>query len=418
MKLLLRLLVLVSVAANVVLVVNLHRRLAAAGADRDAQAPVAAQRKARHRPVARVVTQAEPAPQAASASPAAFHWSQLESEDYEQYRANLVAVGCPPSTVKDILRADINQLFDERRREALKSFQREFWTVIAPPLNVFSSPRLKEVEKTVLLVEEERRRVLRQLLGENEHSVEVLEYSSPVFPETEDSFLSEEKHQAIEALRQRFQQDVDALGKLKLDEKERKAEVKRLAEELRARIASLLTPEEFAEYEARVSPTASRVRQALGDFEPTDEEFRAFMELQRRLESREQEQGGAGAKGGETYQSLAKELLSPERLAEFTWGQNQILTAARDITDHFGLPAQAALDVVQEREQARLRVEQILTRGDAGSESATEALRQARTETEAALRGVLGDQAFEVYRRNEMGWFDSLTRVPKPSSNP
>src|SRR5690349_13940800 len=40
-----------------------------------------------------------------------FDWRQMESEDYQQYLANLRAIGCPEKTVRDIILADVNDLF-------------------------------------------------------------------------------------------------------------------------------------------------------------------------------------------------------------------------------------------------------------------------------------------------------------------
>jgi hypothetical protein len=44
-----------------------------------------------------------------------FHWRQIESTNYDQYVANLRAVGCPEKTIRDIVIADIEKAFDARR---------------------------------------------------------------------------------------------------------------------------------------------------------------------------------------------------------------------------------------------------------------------------------------------------------------
>ncbi len=38
-----------------------------------------------------------------------FHWSQVESTNYVDYIANLRRIGCPAATVRDIIRADLDQ---------------------------------------------------------------------------------------------------------------------------------------------------------------------------------------------------------------------------------------------------------------------------------------------------------------------
>src|SRR5260370_41541655 len=46
---------------------------------------------------------------------ARFDWRQVESPDYKEYIANLRAIGCPEKTIKEIVTADVNDLFSARR---------------------------------------------------------------------------------------------------------------------------------------------------------------------------------------------------------------------------------------------------------------------------------------------------------------
>ncbi len=46
-----------------------------------------------------------------SVTPATFHWRQIESPDYRVYIQNLRAIGCPESTLCDIIAADVQALF-------------------------------------------------------------------------------------------------------------------------------------------------------------------------------------------------------------------------------------------------------------------------------------------------------------------
>jgi hypothetical protein len=46
-----------------------------------------------------------------------FRWSQLESSDYRVYVANLRGIGCPELTIRDIITADVDNLYSTRRRE-------------------------------------------------------------------------------------------------------------------------------------------------------------------------------------------------------------------------------------------------------------------------------------------------------------
>jgi len=50
-------------------------------------------------------------------APVPFRWSQLESTDYHTYLANLRGIGCPEQTVRDIITADVDGVFAQRREQ-------------------------------------------------------------------------------------------------------------------------------------------------------------------------------------------------------------------------------------------------------------------------------------------------------------
>ncbi|MEI6481758.1 MAG: hypothetical protein WCO19_05670, partial [Candidatus Saccharibacteria bacterium] len=55
------------------------------------------------------------APQAAPPAPR-FHWSQIESEDFSVYVTNLRQIGCPEATIKEIVKSEIAEIYQEKRR--------------------------------------------------------------------------------------------------------------------------------------------------------------------------------------------------------------------------------------------------------------------------------------------------------------
>ena len=57
-----------------------------------------------------------------------FDWNSVESDDYKKYIANLRSIGCPEETIRDIITADVNKLYDAKRKALAgpkKKF--EFW---------------------------------------------------------------------------------------------------------------------------------------------------------------------------------------------------------------------------------------------------------------------------------------------------
>src|SRR5688572_8376134 len=57
-----------------------------------------------------------------------FDWKSVESADYQTYLANLRAAGCPEETIRDIIRADLTKLYDEKKRAVRKESPKfEYW---------------------------------------------------------------------------------------------------------------------------------------------------------------------------------------------------------------------------------------------------------------------------------------------------
>jgi hypothetical protein len=50
-----------------------------------------------------------------------FTWEAVESGDYLTYIENLRTIGCPEETIRDIISADVNKLFDQRWKEIKKA---------------------------------------------------------------------------------------------------------------------------------------------------------------------------------------------------------------------------------------------------------------------------------------------------------
>jgi hypothetical protein len=77
-----------------------------------------------------VVRQTEPAP---------FNWSQLESSDYRTYIKNLRDIGCPEATLRVIVTADMNVLYQKRSQELeqkLVDIDNSSWSVQFSSLNL------------------------------------------------------------------------------------------------------------------------------------------------------------------------------------------------------------------------------------------------------------------------------------------
>ncbi len=197
-----------------------------------------------------------------------FDWRKVESEDYRQYVANLRAIGCPEKTLRDIIMADVTDLF-RQRAQASTSDRFEYWK---PGLlgNVFDEKRVAQQQRQA----QERREILASLLGESYSGTSdpaAGQIISPMEQMTGD-FLSPEKQVALKAL------EVKYAGRMLQAAKEGDGEngdaMRKVIAEKDAEMLTLLSPEEKYEYDLRLSQPAILLRMNLGAFEPTEAEFR------------------------------------------------------------------------------------------------------------------------------------------------
>src|SRR5579871_2618058 len=93
--------------------------------------------------LAAVFTPQHPAPAAASVIPTdsngpvvltkysvvarkqSFNWSEVESPDYRLYIGHLREIGCPEQTIRDIVIADVNKLYQRKRLDEIPTVDQE-----------------------------------------------------------------------------------------------------------------------------------------------------------------------------------------------------------------------------------------------------------------------------------------------------
>jgi hypothetical protein len=217
----------------------------------------------------------------------AFTWSQLESTDYRQYIANLRAVGCPKSTIKDIILTDVMRLYAQRRGQYYRNGRDfKFWET--DEKRKLKQPQIEEREKQLAAIDKELPAVLRELLGVN-YEREVNKY----FIDTEEddrrlAFLSDDRRSQLLGLRDQFEGERERAMYGAGDGKFTAASIEQLRQidqEQDAALSQVLTPKEKEDYELSMSPTADRLRKELIGFNPTEDEFRELFRKQKAIDS-------------------------------------------------------------------------------------------------------------------------------------
>lgn len=194
-----------------------------------------------------------------------------------------------------------------------------------------------------------------------------------------------------------------------------RAELDRLYQLKLQELARFLTAAELEEYEVRTSPTAERLRQiGLVGFNPTEEEFRAVFRVRKALD---EQCGQAGVQtvpnaqvgvrqAHQAFEGQLREALGEARFGEYLRSQDYTFRGLVELADEFDLPVEAAVQVHDLREKVLLRRRELAQAGTVTYEQLS-ALDELAGQTQEAVRGVLGDAAYQRYAGLDIGsWID------------
>ncbi|MBN2507295.1 MAG: hypothetical protein JXQ71_11430 [Verrucomicrobia bacterium] len=346
-------------------------------------------------------------------------WSDLESTNYVLYIQNLLAFGCPEETVRDIIIADISNLY-AGKKAALKAQlpAPRYWQ--SPRTRARQSPELAGVQAQLRALDAEQRTLVKDLLGVD-LDAELARYAGDDrAPDVTLDFLSPEKRHEVQSVLERYPAD-DPSGspdaaEARLREQERDAE-----------LAGLLTPEELFEFQVRHSALTKSLQQRLESFEPTEEEFREVFQLQRELDRtldqrfdeddlrnhdiRSKVLAGAQA----AYAEELKAKLGQSRYTEYVRSQDADYQALLRLSERFDLPKTKVASVYDLKQTAQQHREAI-----AADTSLTETQRQAAydkiaRETQNEMASLLGQDMYAAYRDTSPAW---IHQRPPPQPEP
>ncbi len=198
-------------------------------------------------------------------------WHTVESEDYRKYVANLRMIGCPEKTIRDVIVADVNELYRERYRELFPPTNRiEYWKSGNPMANLFDEAKIAKQHE----LQEDKRSLIKSLLGTgytDEDDLSAIQLDS--YSERLLNFLTPEKRTAMKELEDNFA--VKMMKTFKDSWRGNDESSKAVQAEKDEAMLKVLTPEETFEYDLRRSDTAVILRVGLKDFELSEAEFRA-----------------------------------------------------------------------------------------------------------------------------------------------
>jgi hypothetical protein len=350
-----------------------------------------------------------------------FGWRMVESGDYRQYIANLRSIGCPEETIRDIIVADVNKLFESRKKEmhAASTNKFQFWKSSSMFGNMLDEDKIKQKQALA----QEKRELLTALLGSAPEEKADLGAAVNPFQELLD-FLPDGKQSKVVDLIQTYQAKAMKALKGGAPDAEDMKEMHKVQKEMEVELGKVLTPDELEGYQLRLSQTAMMMRMQLASFDPNEQEFRDIFKVKKKYED---EQGGDYSDSENTKNKNAKKemndqikgILGENRFADYERAQDYAYQGIAKVAERQGLPKESAIKAydmkkVAEDEAKKLRADQSLS-----NEQRTAALKAIRTETERAMTEALGQPGFEAYQKGHNAyWLKQLSpneKTTKPA---
>ena len=209
-----------------------------------------------------------------------FTWQQVESDDYPTYIKNLRDIGCPEQTIRDIIIADVNSLYSQRRATEIVTADQQWWR-LEPDAAV-----VQVATQQIRALEQQRVELLESLLGTNWESGDLVNLPRPTRPGIALDgpvlgTLPNEAKQAVESISVRSTDRMNAYveAQRRAGKEPDPAELAKLRNQTRADLATVLSPLQLEEFLLRYSQNAIELRGQLRDlkyFNVTQEEFRTL----------------------------------------------------------------------------------------------------------------------------------------------
>ena len=331
-----------------------------------------------------------------------FSWQQIESSDYSTYIANLRDIGCPEQTIRDIIIADVNQLFSRRRATELTTAEQQWWRS-EPDSNV-----VRAAAEKLLQLENERRTLLTRLLGVAWETGDLVSLPRPsrpgvVLDGATLGSLPDETKQAIQDVSRRSQDRMQAYldAQRSAGKEPDPAGLAKLRQQTRDDLARLLSPPALEEFLLRYSQNANDLRSQFGQlrfFNPTPDEFRDVFRATDTLDQRIQlladatDPGSVAARKALEAQrdNAIKVALGPKRYEEYHLLHDPVYRDAVETAEEAGTPEAAgtfyAIKLAALAEQNRIRGDTNLTADQKSVELKRLELEQLQADTVAKGR--------------------------------
>ena len=339
-----------------------------------------------------------------------FHWRMIERTNYEEYVANLRAVGCPEKTVRDIILADVENLYAERRRAV--GVKGPFWLAGKQKRE---ADRAREEELAALKQEQEA--LIRRLLG-----IEWFADGNRMFDSFEDQAIArflfgpmpEETFQRVEHVFEKYEalkREIDRrCGGIRLEEDS--AQLRDLYQRTWQELASALTPLQLEEMMAR----GSLDHVEFAGVEVTVAEARQIALAKAAVGGRmfdwpggesEEEQSA----NEEQFQAAIKNLLGENRYADFERAQDGEFRTLYDLGKENNFSKDIAVQIYEMRKLAQDEVQRLRQDVTLDEAARRQHLEEMQTAIQKEILSALGSGVCQEYLQRGGAWVTNLNKL-------
>ena len=363
-----------------------------------------------------------------------FHWRQIEDEDFKKYIQNLRDIGCPEETIRDLVKQDLDKVYDQRKADILSKSpaRKEFWKSGNP--SSLGRPSASASSQMAQL-DREKNEVLGELFKPS--GLAAINRPGPLARARSQAksgyamdFIPEETKAQLNTLEQEYGSQLLKKMAQGASDAQDMAEIRQLRQDRDSSIATMLTPEQKTEYDLRKSPTAANMRLQMDGFDPSEDEFRDIFGARKAFDDEHGVVPGASISAGdmEARQFAEQEMndqihtsLGDDRYQDYLRQTDYDYKSIAKITERQGLGENISAQVYDMKGGAEELAREIRMNTGLSIEERQMQLGQIRNVTSRSIESLIGGQGAVALQGQAGGrnWLNNLGRVnPLPIVKP
>ena len=323
-----------------------------------------------------------------------FTWNEIESADFPTYIKNLRDIGCPEHTIRDIIVAEVNDLFAERMAKDINLPEQKWW-LPDPDMEV-----LQTGMDQVRALQTEKEQLLTALLGEGWQeqrnvAAAAIRFDGPILAN-----ISTEAKTSVERIEANARRTSSEMAqRARAENREISPQERaRLLQETRRELAAVLNPEQLEEYLLRYSQTADEMRAQLRGFGASAEEFRGIFRAEDQFDQQLATLGDDAASATRRTElerirnEAVRQAIGPERFALYQASQNPLFRQAQEQAEQTGAPPEKVLPIFRVNEAVAGEIARIQADATLSEDQRRIALVTVQQQQQNSIQRILNEQ--------------------------